>query len=96
MASKLNIIEQIVRNKVYNSSYWKEKCFALTSETIIDNALELEYIGGIISTTNQPSDFICLLVKLIQLNPSEEIIDECGNKYYGVYFGNMDGEKYYY
>ena len=76
MASKLNIIEQIVRNKVYNSSYWKEKCFALTSETIIDNALELEYIGGIISTTNQPSDFICLLVKLIQLNPSEEIIDE--------------------
>ena len=67
MASKLNIIEQIVRNKVYNSSYWKEKCFALTSETIIDNALELEYIGGIISTTNQPSDFICLLVKLIQL-----------------------------
>lgn len=26
----------------------------------------------------------------------EEIIDECGNKYYGVYFGNMDGEKYYY
>ena len=76
MASKLNMIEQIVRNKVYNSSYWKEKCFALTSETIIDNALELEYIGGIISTTNQPSDFICLLVKLIQLNPSEEIIDE--------------------
>ena len=26
----------------------------------------------------------------------EEIIDECGNKYYGVYFGNMDDEKYYY
>ena len=26
----------------------------------------------------------------------EEIIDECGTKYYGVYYGNMDGEKYYY
>lgn len=26
----------------------------------------------------------------------EEIVDECGNKYYGVYFGNMEGEKYYY
>ena len=26
----------------------------------------------------------------------EEIIDECGTKYYGVYYGNMEGEKYYY
>lgn len=26
----------------------------------------------------------------------EEIKDECGNTYYGVYYGNMDGEKYYY
>ena len=26
----------------------------------------------------------------------EEIKDECGNTYYGVYYGNMEGEKYYY
>lgn len=26
----------------------------------------------------------------------EKIVDECGNIYYGVYFGNMEGEKYYY
>lgn len=26
----------------------------------------------------------------------EEIKDDCGNTYYGVYYGNMDGEKYYY
>lgn len=74
--NKLNILEQITRNKVYSCSYWKEKCFALTSETIIDNALELKYIGGVISNSGQPSEFICLVVKLIQLNPGEDILKE--------------------
>ncbi len=27
-------------------------------------------------SSNQPTDFICLFIKLLQLNPSEEIIDE--------------------
>lgn len=26
----------------------------------------------------------------------EKIIDDCGKTYYGVYYGNMEGEKYYY
>lgn len=76
MSNNLNLLEQILRNKVFSCLYWKEKCFALNSETIIDNALELKFIGGMISTTNQPSDFICLLVKMMQLGPSEEILDE--------------------
>lgn len=74
--NKLGVIEKIIRNKVYNCLYWKEKCFGLTSESIIDNALELKYIGGMINSLNQPSDFICLVVKMIQLNPKEDIIDE--------------------
>ena len=74
--NKLNILEQITRNKVYNCTYWKEKCFSLNSETIIDNALELKYIGGVICNSGQPSEFICLVVKLIQLNPGEDILKE--------------------
>ena len=61
---------------MFNSYYWKEKCFGLTSETIIDKILELKYIGGMNHSSNQPTDFICLFIKLLQLNPSEEIIDE--------------------
>ena len=26
----------------------------------------------------------------------EKIVDECGNTYYGVYYGNTQGEKFYY
>ena len=74
--NKLNVLEQITRNKVYNCTYWKEKCFALNSESIIDNALELKYIGGVISNTGQPSEFIGLVVKLIQLNPGEDVLKE--------------------
>ena len=74
--NKLNVLEQITRNKVYNCTNWKEKCFALNSESIIDNALELKYIGGIIINSGQPSEFICLVVKLIQLNPGEDVLRE--------------------
>ena len=81
----LNLLEQITRTKVYNCNYWKEKCFSLTSDSLLDRVFEIQYIGGIIPTTNQPTDFLCLLVKLLQLNPKEEIInlylDDISNKY---------------
>ena len=69
-------VELILRNRVFNCYYWKDKCFGLTSETIIDKALELKYIGGMNHSSNQPTDFICLFIKMLQLNPSEEIVDE--------------------
>ena len=75
-AQNISSVELILRNRVFNSYYWKEKCFGLTSETIIDKILELKYIGGMNHSSNQPTDFICLFIKMLQLNPSEEIIDE--------------------
>jgi len=70
------ILETILRNKIYNSMYWKEKCFALTSETIIDRTVELKYIGGTIGGNKSPSDFISLMLKLLQIQPEKEIILE--------------------
>ena len=40
------LIEQIVRTKIYNCRYWKEHLFALNAETLVDKAVDLEYIGG--------------------------------------------------
>ena len=77
------LLETIIRNKIYTCFYWKEKCFALTNETIIDAAVELQYIGGknklilgCYGGNKQPSDFICLLLKLLQLQPDKEIVLE--------------------
>ncbi len=75
-AQNISQVELILRNRVFNCYYWKDKCFGLTSETIIDKALELKYIGGMNHSSNQPTDFICLFIKMLQLNPSEEIVDE--------------------
>jgi len=70
------LLETILRNKIYNTLYWKEKCFALNSETIIDRAMELQYIGGSYGGSKYPTEFICLILKLLQIQPSNEIIEE--------------------
>lgn len=33
---KINLIEKIIRNKIYNSAYFKEHCFGLNADTLID------------------------------------------------------------
>ena len=70
------LIEKITRLKIYNSVYWKEECFGLTAETIVDKAVALKYCGGIYGGQAVPSKFLCLVLKLLQLQPDFEIIME--------------------
>ena len=70
------LIEKIARLKVYECNYWKEKCFGLTSESLVDRAVELKYIGGTYGSLGKPSAFICLLVKMLQISPEVDIIQE--------------------
>ena len=71
-----NLIEKITRLKIYDSLYWKEQCFGLTAETIIDKAVMLKYCGGIYGGNIKPTPFLCLTLKLLQLQPEKEIIYE--------------------
>lgn len=68
------LIEKITRERVYASLYWKEKCFGLTAETVLDRALELSSVGASYGAQQKPTEFLCLLLKLLQLQPSEEIV----------------------
>ena len=86
------LLETIIKNKIYTCFYWKEKCFALTNETIIDAAVELQYKGvknklilRCYASYKQPTDFICLLLKVLQLQPEKEIVLEYLNKKYYKY-----------
>ncbi|RKP10117.1 Pre-mRNA-splicing factor 38, partial [Thamnocephalis sphaerospora] len=67
------LVEKILRTRIYESIYWKEHCFALNAETLIDKAVELQYIGGQYANT-RPTEFLCLTLKLLQLQPEKEII----------------------
>ncbi|KAG8905205.1 hypothetical protein FRB99_000474 [Tulasnella sp. 403] len=69
------LVEKVIRSRIYESSYWKEHCFALTAESLIDKAIELKYIGGVYGN-QRPTEFMCLLLKLLQIQPEKEILVE--------------------
>ena len=70
----LSMISNIVKDRVYESRYWKERCFALNAETILDRAKALDCIGTTFGGFNRPTHFLCLLVKLLQIQPEIEIV----------------------
>jgi hypothetical protein len=68
------LIEKITRLRIYASRYWKEQCFGLNAETILEKAIHLSHIGGVYSGVNKPTPFLCLLLKLLQIQPDMSII----------------------
>ncbi|KAG2364935.1 PRP38 family-domain-containing protein [Suillus spraguei] len=69
------LVETVIRNRIWESNYWKEHCFALTAESLIDQAIALRCIGGVYGN-QRPTEFLCLLLKLLQLQPEKEILIE--------------------
>ena len=65
-----------LRSRVYDSKYWKENCFALTSELLVDKAMELRYTGGVFGGNIKPTPFICLVLKMLQIQPEKDIVIE--------------------
>ena len=69
------LFEKAVRDRITESYYWKEQCFALNAATLCDRASELSYIGGTYGL-QKPTPFLCLAFKLLQLVPEKEIVIE--------------------
>ena len=70
------LVENITRQRVYLSMYWKEQCFGLTAETLIEKAIKIDHFGGNYSANLKPTPFMCLLLKMLQLQPEMEIVEE--------------------
>jgi hypothetical protein len=47
----------------------------LLAESLIDKAIEVRFIGGVYSN-QRPTEFLCLLLKLLQIQPEKEILVE--------------------
>ncbi len=69
-------MEKILRSKIYQSMYWKEHCFGLTAESLVEKAVDLNYLGGTYGGQRKPTNFMCLVLKLLQLQPDKEIVVE--------------------
>ncbi|XP_033107311.1 pre-mRNA-splicing factor 38A-like [Anneissia japonica] len=70
------LVEKIIRSRIYESKYWKEQCFALSAELLVDKAMELRFIGGVFGGNVKPSPFLCLILKMLQIQPEKDIVIE--------------------
>jgi pre-mRNA-splicing factor 38A len=70
------LIEKIIRTRIYDSKYWKEECFALSAELLVDKAMGLRFIGGVYGGNIKATPFICLTLKMLQIQPEKDIIVE--------------------
>lgn len=70
------LVEKIIRSRIYDSKYWKEECFALTAELLVDRAMELRFIGGVYGGNIKPTPFLCLTLKMLQIQPEKDIVVE--------------------
>ncbi|KAK2591924.1 hypothetical protein QQS21_010366 [Conoideocrella luteorostrata] len=71
------IMEKAVKDRIIESYFYKEQCFALNEADIVDRIVEhVSFIGGTHGNSQKPSPFLCLAFKLLELGPSEEILHE--------------------
>lgn len=82
------IMEKAVRERIVESYFYKEQCFGVNEADIVDRVVDhVESIGGVYGTVQKPTPFLCLAFKLLQLAPSDAILDE---------YLNFGGEKFKY
>lgn len=69
------LIEKIIRSRIYESKYWKEHCTLLNSALVLEKAVDdVKYVGGVYGGNIKPTPFLCLTLKLLQIQPQREII----------------------
>ncbi len=61
-------------NVLSDHRFWITKLFYANASTILDLAVALEYFGGVSGAMGQPSDFLCLLLKLLVIKPEPEVV----------------------
>ncbi|KAI3430293.1 hypothetical protein D9Q98_004889 [Chlorella vulgaris] len=71
-----NLIEYISRQKIYDSIYWKQECFGLSAERLVDKAVEIKEVGAMYGEPQKPTHFLCLVCKMLQIQPDKDIVVE--------------------
>ena len=46
------------------------------AELLVDKAMELRYVGGVYSGNIKPAPFLCLTLKMLQIQPEKDIVIE--------------------
>lgn len=71
------IFEKPVRERIIESYFWKDQCFALNEADIVSRVVEhVHFIAGTYGDSQRPSPFLCLAFKLLQLGPEDGVVEE--------------------
>ena len=46
------------------------------AELLVDKAMQLKYVGGVYGGNIKPAPFLCLILKMLQIQPEKDIIVE--------------------
>jgi len=57
-------------------SYACQKYLFTIAEILVDRAMELDHIGGVFGGSVKPTPFLCLILKMLQIQPSKDIVVE--------------------
>ena len=47
-----------------------------SAELVVDKAMQLRYIGGVYAGNIKPAPFLCLVLKMLQIQPEKDIVIE--------------------
>ncbi len=50
--------------------------YLFLAELLVDKAMALDHIGGTYSGNIKPSPFLCLILKMLQIQPEKDIVVE--------------------
>uniref|UniRef100_A0A8C5Y439 Pre-mRNA-splicing factor 38B n=1 Tax=Microcebus murinus TaxID=30608 RepID=A0A8C5Y439_MICMU len=39
-----NLVEKLIQTRIYESNYWKDECFGLTADLVVDKAMKLRFL----------------------------------------------------
>ena len=68
------LIEEVTRWRIYETRYWMEECFALSAAELAGKAMELKYVAGTVAPNTRPTPFLCLVAKMLQIQPDMSIV----------------------
>lgn len=74
-----HLLDPKTRHKIYESVFWLQYCFGVNLVTFVDRAQLIRGVGGLYGQHKAPSNFLCLFLKLLELEPSEEVIQNMLN-----------------
>lgn len=76
VANKAYLVDAILRQRVQDSLFYKQHLYATNESSWAEVVVnEVQYVGGL-DSSNRPSPFLCCFVRMLEIEPSLEIVHE--------------------